>query len=157
MFEIKIDITGIPEVQERLENISGKILQGAYWEIFNTVKDEIIPKAKEYCPEHSGDLKNSIRAEATGPFAKGVKAKEWTVIMKAGNEKVNYAEAVEFGFELTKEGMKAMAIKKGGIVPYTGLTVPRLIPGRYFMTNAKNFAIPRLLDRLDKKINELTR
>ena len=163
-FEARVDLKDLQEIKDKLENESGKILQAAYWEMYNTVNDEIVPFAKRICPvghsypgHEAGALRESIRAEAVGPFKKGSKMKEWTVELVAGNEQVDYAAAVEFGeWELTMKQIRAIAKKKGGIIP-TGLTVPRTMRGKLFMTRARNLMISIVLNRMEKKIKEVTR
>lgn len=155
MFEVSIDIKGIPEITEKLENLSGKILKEVYWEMYRATRDTIEVKAKELCPSHSGALRNSIITIPESGFP--IRYKTATVIVKAGNASAPYAEAQEFGFYMTKEMFRAMAAKKKEIIPTTGLTIPRWIPGKYFMARARNYGIPIILDKMNKKIEELTK
>jgi len=156
---ITIDIRGIPEITKKLENLSGKHLKEAYWEMVRATQDTIEKKAKEICPAHTGALRNSIII-----IPQGFRYKESTVIVRAGGTYAPHAEAQEYGFTLTWEGLKAMARKKGGITPkgylpyfVGGTRGKRWIPGKFFMAQAKNYGVPLIIERLDKKINELTK
>lgn len=159
MFEVKIDIKGIPEVQKKLEDLNGKILREAYWEMYRATRDIIEKKAKELCPiGHTGNLQKSIVTIAETGIP--TKYKTATVIVRAGNEIANYAEAVEYGWTMTPEQFRAMARKKGGITPKSpsGLTSSKkFIQGRFFMSNASKYGIPLVLERMERKIEELTR
>lgn len=76
-FSMTVDLKAL----DRLATISGKNFEAA----IEKLADEVVTEAKQLAPVRTGDLRDSIDKDQTGPY-------EWEVF--AG---VDYAHFVEFG------------------------------------------------------------
>jgi len=143
-----------------LEKLSGKMLRQTYWELVRTIDDTTVPKIKQLINERiqwpsdsTKALENSIVSHPTG-----FRQPTMGIDVMAGGLNAPYVWLHETGFWITKPSqLRAMAVKKGGLEEAGTGKLPIFVSPKWFMRDGLNMTIPIILDRLNRKISELTR
>jgi len=151
---VSINVTGMKEVANTLQNIKKETTKDVFWELFRFCNDTVVPNVKRYASQ-------GAIAEETEPFPlgatipiSGYMANSTGIISGGGAygkrsiiifNSARYAKFQEFGWLMTKEQSQILAIqrRKRGIemIPPTNLGYPHWVqhpfmrPGIYSLTN----------------------
>jgi len=148
---IQVNVTNVNNLQSELSDLEGRIKRDVYKTIIAMSKVEIETVAKRAVPVDTGRLKTSIMT-----LTKDIKTYSYTD--REGNSYDGKLKSVQpFGYDVfvgTNVEYAVYIHEKGGGGPFSGRTAGgKKKPkghGRYFLKNAYDAAIPKIITALRK-------